>query len=344
MRPWILITALGLGCSAGNPVFVDGGPGPRSDEGRTDVGGVAGAPADPGPEAPDAAVGRDGPGAGVDTRSIPETSGNEARGTETAIGCAGDGDGRIEADELVVSVDGSLHVQWTVSDPDSQVPVPAATGAPEGSEPRWSFTDSLSGDVEIEEVLLDPASQWFGERFADADFAQPLDATGAVLGVYRLDPSEGGLLLLGIASTRSEDGDWLRYERPAVLLPVPLEVGFAHDSGELEATGRFDGFDYPFELGPANVTRLFHRYELTATRRGMVAVPAGRFDSIQLQVQLTMTARNDLAIVPVEQQTFRILMYVAECVGLVARVRSEEGVTDEGFDRATELRRLGVLP
>ncbi len=73
---------------------------------------------------------------------------------------------------------------------------------------------------------------------------------------------------------------------------------------------------------------------------GRITVPAGSWDVLRLLLDLRMEV-GYLMGAPLAVERFKIYDFLAECVGLVARVRSTEGELDSFFGQATEYKRLG---
>ena len=228
-------------------------------------------------------------------------------------------------------------VLYTVNRPATVVDVPDPEGVWRDGALEWDFSAvDPDADGVVQDALLAPGQFWFGADFPDADYASAMDAEGAVLGLYRLDEASGALLLLGLASIAPEE-TILRYATPIPALRFPLERGAQWAAMEVEAEGTHEGVTYPLGL-----LRLSHDYEFTVDRAGRMAVPAGEFDVLRVTLAFAARAENMGFPVGVERRT--TYLYVAECVGLVARVRSEADELDPGFRRATEYRRLGFAP
>ena len=251
--------------------------------------------------------------------------------------CVPNGDERVVAAEMPVVPELSPSVLYSVNRPETIVDVPDPDGVWDEGTLRWDLAAfDPDRDHVVQDALLPPADFWFGQDFPDAQYASAMDAEGATLGLYRLDASGEALLLLGMASLQ-EGETLLRYETPIPALRFPLERGVAWEALEVEAHGTHDGVTYPF-----GTLRLSHDYVFTVDRVGAMSVPAGDF--LVLRVALDFTARAENLGIPVAAERRTTYLWVAECVGLVARVRSVADELDPGFRRATEYRRLGFPP
>lgn len=282
------------------------------------------------------------PSAGVDGAAAQQ----EVRSPPTpAPACVGDRDGVIEPGELRADPDDGVAARFVVNRAGTEAAVAPAGQWRDGTL-RWDFrVADAARDEEVVERLSVPSAHWFGGHFAGADFVQPFDAAGSTLAIFGLDPI-AGLSLWGTADAAPPaegGGDWLRYATPVALLPLPLRQGDAWTSGEVEASGRADGTDYPADFGPAGVVRLVHRYDLAVDQAGIASLPIGDVAALRIHVALQTEARNDLLLTPVATQSVRIHLYVSECLGLVARIRSRPDEPATDFARATEYRRLGPL-
>lgn len=243
--------------------------------------------------------------------------------------CVGDGDGVIEPGELVVALDAGIHARFLVNG--------SVGAAPDLGEPPWDLAPPVRGDdLELRMSPAPVSGYWFADRFPGGEFVSLLDHATGTLGVYAWDE---GLVLLGIASTEPDETA-LRYTPPVPVLPVPLRVG---DSWTVDAAaeGVADGEPFPQDLGVDGVVSLRHRYELTADAFGDAHLPAATVPVLRLRLQLRSEARNSIAGLFAADLSHARL-YVAECLGVVARVRSLTDELDPDFSQATELLRFGL--
>ncbi len=244
-----------------------------------------------------------------------------------ASSCVGDGDGVLEAGELVFAGDLDLHARFVVNEP----------GVEQNVDDRWDLRGEGEGLVlDLGPQALGP--QWYADRFADGGFAGLLDASQGTWGAWRLN--EDGLELLGLA-TEEADETALAYSEPVRVLPLPLAVGdsWQHD---VEAEGLVAGEVVPRDLGPDGIVSLRHRWAFTVEERGTLAVPLGDLDALRVRATVSTELHNSAAGL-VASDVQRVDLYVAECLGTVARVRSRVDEPDEDFSIAVEVLRAGLV-
>ncbi len=194
-------------------------------------------------------------------------------------------------------------------------------GQADGDGRSWDFSEPVDDDHPSPDELLDPADQWWADRYPDATFSTWFDRAGDLHAVYRVTPDT--LELLAVVS-RSPARNDLTMDPPATVLRFPMEVG-----DEWEQTVEGVGV---FEFTPMrNVTT--HRFRVDAF--GQVRTPAGRFPVLRLRLDLDQR-------IPFTgfRRTQRIFTLMAPCYGVVARVASEDDEEAEEFTRAVEYRRL----
>ncbi len=262
----------------------------------------------------------------------PSTPGEE-RGTWGTdplprASCVGDGDGVIDAGELQAAGDLDLHATFAVT-------------AGEGDRPAdpWDLDPPTGPDDRLVDLgPRPPSSFWFGDRYPGADFAALLDAATRTWGLHALD--EEGLWLLGLAG--EDEGDTaLAYDPPVLLVPTPLEPGDAW-SVAAAAAGLADGLAFPRDLGPDGVVTLVHRWSFEALDVGDVRLPLGTLEALRVRATVATEAHNSAAGL-VASDVQRVDLYLAECLGLVGRVRSRIDEPAQDFVAATEILRLGVV-
>ncbi|MBM4395185.1 MAG: hypothetical protein FJ087_05800 [Deltaproteobacteria bacterium] len=248
--------------------------------------------------------------------------------------CRPDDDGIVTASEMAVAIGAS--VSYTVAIGDA-VPIGDLAGTACGDLLCWDLSAPAPGDAVVVDTVRLASDLWFGDRFGPGDFVVPLDPGDGTVGVYR--KAEAGLLMTGIAS-EAEGATCLVYAPPVLLLALPMKK-FDSWETEAEAAGVHDGVEYPADYGLMGTVRLFHRYSFLVNGDGRVTVPAGTFRALRVLLDLRMEARNSLNPVPVATQHRKVYDFVADCVGLVARVRSQDAEMKTFFSTATEYRRLG---
>jgi len=255
-------------------------------------------------------------------------------------GCFGDGDGVIDAAELRVEPELGLATYLTVNGPGTTVVLEDPAGTDEGAGPVW---DLAAVDPDRDELIrVGPTALdglWFEVHFPVDAFAALLDAPADVYGVYRLE--EDGLLLLGIAT--GDPGDHLVYEPPVPLLQLPLADGDAWTADDADCVGVVGGQPYPEDLGDEGVVSLVHTYDVQVDGEGTVRLPFGDVPALRVRVAHRQEAYNSLAGL-FAADAWRMTFYFAECLGMVARVRSTPDEVEPDFAEATELMRLGFDP
>ncbi len=247
-----------------------------------------------------------------------------------AAPCVGDGDGVVAFDEVMVDPTAAILAAYVVNRPDTSVVVAGEA---------WD----LSGvDVEQDEVVsVGPASlagRWYADHFPADAFDALLDAPSGMMGVYRLDEGESALMLLGIAA--QEVGDYLVYDPPVPMLRFPLADGDAWSADDATAEGSVGGETYPQDLGIDGVVTLVHTYAMEVDGEGTVDLPIGAIDALRVRVEHRQEAHNSVAGL-VAADSSRATLFVAECLGTVARLRSLPDEVDPDFSEATEVLRLG---
>jgi hypothetical protein len=320
-------TGTGTGTETGTETGTDSSP----LEGEAGWGGEdePGTDADAGPE-PDP-----GPLARPEAEPVPETV-TEAETASPA--CVPNHDGLLEAHEVPVVL--GAAVSFRVNPVGTVVTVPDLAGQACEAGLCWDLSAIPAGDeVEVDQVRA-IGDFWFAAAFPADAVVVPLDGRTGDLAVYRMTPN--AFQMLGMAS---EAVGWTRlvYDPPVDLLAFPMQKGSAWATEEAQADGLFEGASYPDLYG----NHVVHTYRFVVNGEGQVKVPAGSFRALRLLLDLTMEARN-LWGVPYEipnlaqTQHYKVYDFLAECVGLVARVRSTEGELATFFDQATEYKRMGL--
>ncbi len=275
-------------------------------------------------------VGRGGPDGAADAADA-------APDTDTAPPpplCARNADGQIDAAEMPVQWNADIRVLYSVNRPETEAPVPAVDGSWRDGVRHWQFDDYDDRRDQVLEDQIQPlAGFWFAAEFPNADYVGAIDNTGEVLGVYRYDAASPGIALDGLASVTPGE-TLLRYTTPVLLVRFPVRQGDSYESLEVAAEGTYDGVEYP--LGGLT---LEHDYRFTVDQSGVAHVPAGDFPALRIATQVEMRALN--FGVPLSTSRARIYEYLAECTGLVARIRSLPDEPQPVFTRASEYRRLG---
>ena len=188
---------------------------------------------------------------------------------------------------------------------------------------HWDFSAATTDDRRIIDELLDISARWFAADFPGATHATTLDPSEGILAVYRL--TDEALLLVGMAS--EEEGKVrLGYDPPVEIIRFPVTEG--------------DGWRVESDLsGTYNwlPTTASATYVVSVDAVGVLRVPAGEFDVTRVRVDLSQTV--PFTIFGMENITYTFL---AECYGVIARVRSTDGEENAEFTEAAEYRRLSL--
>lgn len=245
--------------------------------------------------------------------------------------CVGDGDGVLDEDEVVIRPELTPLGAFLV-DPSGQTV--------SGLDSRWEL--DFDPSPQDEAVFLGPdsmAGAWFEGWFPAGEFSALTDFGGAGRSIY--SASTGSLMLLGVASDEAGTSV-LRYDPAVPVMPVPMQVGDAW-TVEAEASGEHEGQEYPADFGLSGIASIRHRYDFEVTGSSVVSLPAGDLPALLLRLHLTTEAVNSLVGV-FATETVRVDLLVAECLGVVARVRSQPDEPSADFTVAAEVMRLGIVP
>lgn len=245
--------------------------------------------------------------------------------------CVGDADGVLEPSELVVAPGLAPNAAFLVDPASATVDLPGS---------RWELTFAAAAEDEVH--FLGPrelTGEWFEAAFPEGEFSALTDVGGQTRSVYRRD--DDTLLLLGIASV-GEGTTALAYDAPVPVLPLPLEVGDDW-TAQVGAEGFHEGQEYPIDLGLDGVVSLVHRYEFEVVADQTVALPAADLPALLVRLRLSTEAWNSYLGL-VASESVRVDLLVAECLGVVGRVRSRPDELDPDFTTAAEVMRLGFEP
>lgn len=236
--------------------------------------------------------------------------------------CSVEGDGTISRDE--VPLRSGLTALFRVAQ-DVEVDT---QGTEQDGRRHWDFDKRYDGD-ETRAVELRPMEgQWFKPDFPEADYAMKLTGEDEELGVFQI--TEDALLMLGVVSPDDEGTTTnIEYDPPVKVLDFPLEEGKSWTT-ETTAEGTHKTWS-PY----AEIT-YEETYSNQVDARGTLATPHSDFEVLRVRTVL----ERESSYSGVSLATVRTFAFVTECFGTVATVRSEDGESEEEFDRAAELRRL----
>jgi hypothetical protein len=217
----------------------------------------------------------------------------------------------------------------------------------------WDFTGALAGDIDVVFDTKTVASQWFASSFPDATFTLRLSGVDDTLGVYQT--TDAALLLAGMASpNKSGTPTKFGYVKDdfsgdVVGLPTlgyPVKTG-ASWSGKGVIEGDYNGDTY--HCDPTNMLNctpyptccIRHEYQSSVDKAGRAITPYGTFDVLRVKTVVTPTWLSFgvwTAMTP--DQTVRSYVFVTECFGTVAFIKSKAGEQSDEFSDVAEVRRL----
>lgn len=246
--------------------------------------------------------------------------------------CQPVGDGKIRRSEFQYDTGFSIPYEFAI---DVEIDI---DGDDVNGTTVWDFDEIDDDDFTEELELRDPDDYWFGDEFPDADYAVDVSVQQDELGVYQV--TDDALLLLGLVTPYGPEGDddhtHITYDPPMKALEFPLEVG-AGWSGDIDADG-----DYREVTG---YTGHSETYQVEVDAAGELITPYGTFDV--LRVYTVREHPTSDIFDPCWYNVFlscdiesRVVSYVTECFGTVARVLSNEDEPDHSFDEASEVMRL----
>ncbi len=238
-----------------------------------------------------------------------------------APACRANGDGVVEDAEM--PVEAGLVGRFRGSAPGADVTVDLEGEPAAGGGRLWRFdTDALGADERLERTLA-PDDFWFGPYFPAATYAAILDAESGTYAVFERVPGE--LRIIGLASD-VPDRTLLVYETPVAAMRFPMREGDSW-SADTRAAGRLEGQDLEIDM----------HYEFAVDAQGTIRLPAGEVPVLRQRIG----SRQQVVGAPfaIARQS---VLFVAECLGGVARVVSELNETEGLFTVASEVSRLTV--
>jgi hypothetical protein len=187
----------------------------------------------------------------------------------------------------------------------------------------WDFSGSKPGDEKVFDGLTSPSGAWWASSFPNASYAQLLDAGTGYLGVYQIDDTH--LYLLGAVSPTSGFAQTLvSYDPPIDVLRFPLAKG-DHWTVDTTLSGVASGIAF----------YATETWTMNADDSGKVKTPADTFDALRMRVDYSQT--YGFAVT-----TNISYLFIAECYGVVTRIRSTTGETSANFTQASEYRRMAA--
>jgi hypothetical protein len=236
---------------------------------------------------------------------------------DAAPSCTIVSDGVITRAELPIQV--GLGGLFAVNAAGSTVPV---TTVPQSG--GWDYSAAVSNERKVFDQLMSPSGAWWQGDFPEATYAERLDDSSGLLGIYQATPD--ALNLIGIVSeTDAYPSTSLKYTTPIPLLKLPLMMGKSWMEGS-DVTGLYQG---------VAVFGDHEDWKMTVDARGPTKVPLGTFDTLRVRIDYHQTYGF-------LDTTRIILLHMTECYGAVARLRSVDNEPSADFTQASEYRRLTV--
>lgn len=230
--------------------------------------------------------------------------------------CMPNGDGQITRAEVPLRA--GLYATYKVA---TDTPVDTVGEEQGDGTRRWDLSGELENDHRVVVEALDPRGRWFSPDFTEASYVTPLSDEDDLLGVFQIN--DEALLLLGVVSP--EDGLYatnFSYDPPVVVLDFPIEDG---KTWTTESTVSGTALGVPVYYS--------EDYTSQVDATGELETPYGTFDVMRVRVELERV----INFIPTDVRTY---MFVSECFGTVATMRSEDNEGEVEFTTAAEVRRL----
>lgn len=235
-------------------------------------------------------------------------------------------DGAIESSEMPVAL--GLPVSFRVSPSGEERSVDLA-GSISGGVTVWDWSAVANDQV----FTLQPAAlagHWFEASFPGGEFVLPVDPAGTTLGVY--SRTETAVRLHGVASAEETPAGGkilLPYDDAIDLYRFPIRPGEAWTATGYVSDGLWNGVPYAG----------YDEYEVAIDAKGTLSLPELTFtEAHRVRTNLTVTPAFGFST------SRRLVSWMFECFGEVARAQSRLDESAENFTTATEVRRLGILP
>ena len=210
--------------------------------------------------------------------------------------------------------------------------VPAHFYVSTGQEPidlgSWDWSWSAATDASVGLTASALPGGWYAASFPTGQFSAPIDVAQTTDGIYRVDSQ--ALWLLGIASHQANPPSGktlLVYQSPIPLYRFPLYVGATWNASATAPNGTLNGAPW------AQVDT----YAITVDSAGTLTLPDLTFQTA-LRVRTDIVSQGPIGA-PVGR---RLVSYLFECYGEVARATSNLDEPAPNFTTASEIRRLGL--
>jgi hypothetical protein len=243
--------------------------------------------------------------------------------------CVGNADGRIDAEEVAVALDPPLAIALLVGRDATGLPARDGAQALDGL--------STADQQQIFAAASPPDGEWWAAAAPGVVWSALLDHERGTLGLFTRD--EAALRLLGLASVE-ENRDLLLYDPPVDLLRFPAALGdtFATDAA---ANGLSEFVAYPRDLSGNGIVSLRHRYTVAVSAGGPIATPAADLHGVRIDLTVRTEAWNSIAGL-FAADSERVVVWFAECIGMVGRARSYPDEQDPDFANAAAFWRFGL--
>lgn len=238
------------------------------------------------------------------------------------LDCVPDLDGVLTSDELQLAIGVGVRYRY-----NQNVPVDLVGLKDQAGVRVWDWEAPNQGDTELEIQASDISDKWYAASFADGQFTTPLDANGTNDAIYRLDTN--GLWLIGLASATENPASGqtlIKYTAPVLVNPLPLTKGDTWVSVGEVRHATFQGLPYAGR----------DTYAGKVDDEGELWLPDVRFEH-SLKVITHVTSEPSVG----QSVTRTQVSWYFECFGEVARAVSADGVSEDNFTTAAEVRRIG---
>lgn len=236
-------------------------------------------------------------------------------------------DGRIDGAEMPLTFGLPVHYRVTQAGEERTVDV---SGIDNGDGTEWDWSYAAPNDALFTVQPAPLAGRWFEESFPGGEFVLPVDPGATTLAVYsRIGDA---IRLHGVASAEEQPDTGktlLPYEEPIDLYRFPLEPGATWTVTGTVYGGTWNGVPYGG----------WDEYEVSVDARGRLALP-------ELVFEEAHRVRTNLTVQPAYgyASSRKLVSWMFECFGEVARAQSRLDEDEEDFTVASEVRRLGILP
>ena len=237
--------------------------------------------------------------------------------------CLPDLDGRIDAAEMPLTFGMPVHFRVNAAGEERTVDLV-------GDEDGWDWSYHAPSDALFTMEPAPLAGLWFEESFPGGQFVLPVDPAASVLGVY--SRSNAAIRLHGVASAVEQPASGktlLPYEDPIDLYRFPIEPGAEWTVTGTIYGGTWNGIPYGG----------WDEYQVRVDAVGRLELPELAFEEAH-RVRTNVTVQPAYGYAT----SRKLVSWMFECFGEVARAQSRLDEDDDDFTVATEVRRLGIMP